>query len=333
MPGDLAIVFACVIALAVLLYVLFDGFDLGIAILFPFFPDDADRRRMMNAIAPVWDGNETWLVAGGGGLMAGFPLAYGIIFSALYVPLIAMVLALIFRGVAFEFRFRSRRRKHLWDLGFALGSIVAAFAQGVALGALLQGIAVEGRTYAGGWWDWLTAFSLLTGVALVIGYALLGATWLIKKTEGELQNRAYEMAFWAGIGTLIAIGLVSFFTPFLSAVYMDRWLSWPAVLYTVPVPLLVILVAYILFQSIRHRWTYTPFLASMGLFVLSYIGLAISLYPMVVPPGISIWQAAAPEASLAFVLVGAAILLPVIAIYTAYAYWIFRGKVHDEGYH
>ena len=334
MTVDLAFVFAAVIAIAVLLYVIFDGFDLGIGILFPFFPEEADRRRMMNSIAPVWDGNETWLVAGGGGLLAGFPLAYGIIFSALYAPILAMVMALIFRGVAFEFRFRSRRRRHLWDLGFAVGSIVAAFAQGVTLGALIQGIAVANRAYAGGWWDWLTPFSVLTGVALVVGYALLGATWLIKKTDGELQDRAYDFAFRSGVGTLVAIGIVSLATPFLHPVYMERWFSWPAVLYTLPVPLLVILMAYILYQSLVQRWTYIPFASSIGLFVLAYVGLGISIFPLVVPPGITIWDAAAPDSSLAFVLVGAAILLPVILAYTAYSYWVFRGKVSsEEGYH
>jgi len=331
---DLAFIFAAVIALAVLFYVIFDGFDLGIGILFPLFPDETDRRRMMNSIAPVWDGNETWLVAGGGGLMAGFPLAYGIIFSALYAPITAMVLALIFRGVAFEFRFRSRRRRHLWDLGFFVGSLVATFAQGVTLGALVQGIAVANRSYAGGWWDWLTPFSVLTGIALVIGYALLGATWLIKKADGELQSRAYELAFRAAIGTLVAIGLVSIWTPFINPIYMANWFSWPAVLYTIPVPLLVLIVAYILFQSLEQRRDFVPFAASIGLFVLSYIGLGISLHPLLVPPSITIWESAAPASSLGFVLVGAAVLLPLILIYTAYSYWVFRGKVDAEGgYH
>jgi cytochrome d ubiquinol oxidase subunit II len=289
---------------------------------------------MMNSIAPVWDGNETWLVAGGGGLMAGFPLAYGVVLPALYAPLIAMLLALIFRGVAFEFRFRSRRRAHLWDLGFAVGSIVAAFSQGIALGALVQGITVTDRAYGGGWWDWLTPFSLLTGVALVVGYALLGATWLVMKTSGELQERAYRWAFRAAAGTLIAIGLVSLATPFLHPVYMQRWFSWPAILYTLPVPLMVLLCAWILFQALTLRRDSVPFFAAIGLFLLSYIGLGISLYPYIVPPSITIWDAAAPDSSLAFVLVGAVVLIPMILAYTAYSYWVFRGKVDPEaGYH
>ena len=267
-------------------------------------------------------------------MLAGFPLAYGIIFSALYAPIITMLLALIFRGVAFEFRYRSRRNRHLWDLGFAAGSIVAAFAQGITLGALVQGIPIANRAYAGGWWDWLTPFSILTGIALVVGYALLGATWLIMKTEGDLQERAYEWAYRAGIGTLIGIGLVSISTPFLNPVYMERWFSWPAVLYTFPVPLLVILVAYILYKSLNERREYAPFAAAIGLFFLSYVGLGISFYPYIIPTEITIWDAAAPDSSLAFVLLGAAVLLPLIVVYTAYAYWVFRGKVSAEGgYH
>jgi cytochrome d ubiquinol oxidase subunit II len=331
---DLPLIFAFVIALAVLIYVIVDGFDLGIGILFPFFPAEDDRRRMMNSIAPVWDGNETWLVAGGGGLLAGFPLAYAVILSALYAPIIAMVLALIFRGVAFEFRFRSRRNRHLWDLGFAVGSIVAAFSQGIILGALVQGIPVANRAYAGGWWDWLTPFSILTGIALVVGYALLGATWLIMKTEDDLQNRAYRWAYLAAIGTLAGIAFVSIATPLLDPVYAEYWFSWPAVLYTMLVPILVIVAAYFLFQSLAQRRTYAPFLLSISLFLLAYIGLGISFHPYVVPTSITIWEAAAPDSSLIFTLLGAAFMLPLIAVYTAYSYWVFRGKVDAEGgYH
>jgi cytochrome d ubiquinol oxidase subunit II len=331
---DLAFLFAGLIAFAVLAYVVFDGFDLGIGILFPFFPEADHRDTMVNSIAPVWDGNETWLVAGGGGLLAGFPLVYGIVLPALYAPLTAMVLALIFRGVAFEFRFRSRTNRRGWDLGFALGSIVAALAQGIALGALVQGIPVANRAYAGGWWDWLTPFTMLTGVALVVGYALLGATWLVLKTTGELQDEARRWAGRAGIATLAAVAAVSAATPFLQPVYKERWFAWPAILYTMPVPLLVAAVAALLFWSLARRSDYLPFFSAIGLFVLSYIGLAISFYPWIVPPTVSIHDAAAPDASLAFVLVGAVVLVPIILAYTAYSYWVFRGKVSaDAGYH
>lgn len=334
MQIDLAFLFAALIAFAVLAYVIFDGFDLGIGILFAAFRDDEDRKTMLNSIAPVWDGNETWLVAGGGGLMAGFPLAYGIILPALYAPLIAMLLSLIFRGVAFEFRFRSRTNAHLWDLGFNVGSTVAAFSQGIALGALVQGIAVEDRAYGGGWWDWLTPFSILTGVALVVGYALLGATWLVMKTTGELREQAYLWASRAAIGTLIAIGLVSLATPLQDPVYMQRWFSWPAMLYTLPVPLFVLACAWVLFRGLAQRRDNVPFFAAIGLFLLSYVGLGISLYPHIVPPGVTIWDAAAPDSSLAFVLAGAAVLVPIILAYTAYAYWVFRGKTDpNAGYH
>ena len=228
---DLAFIWAGLIAFAVLAYVLFDGFDLGIGILFPFLADDHERDQAMNSVAPVWDGNETWLILGGGGLMAAFPLAYAVVMPALYAPITAMLLGLIFRGVAFEFRWRTVRGKFLWDWSFALGSLVAAIAQGIALGALIQGIPVSGRAYAGGWWNWLTWFSLLTGFALVVGFALLGATWLILKTSGELQERARRFAWITGLGTLALIGLVSLITPFLDPIFMQRWFAWPAIVY------------------------------------------------------------------------------------------------------
>lgn len=334
MALDLPFIWAGVIAFAVLAYVIMDGFDLGVGILFPHVRDEADRDQMMNSVAPVWDGNETWLVLGGGGLFAVFPLAYAIIMPALYAPIIAMLLALIFRGVAFEYRWRTRRGKFLWDWAFTGGSTVAAFAQGVALGALVQGIPVEGRAYAGGWWDWLTPFSLLTGVALVVGYALLGATWLIYKTEGGVQGEAYRFARITGVGTLALIGAVSLWTPFLDPEFMARWLGWPQVLYTAPVPLMVAAAAFGLFRSLARRQELAPFLAALALFILSYIGLGISFYPFIVPVSVTIWEAAAPDDSLAFLLVGAAVLVPLILLYTAYSYWVFRGKVDPAGgYH
>ncbi len=330
---DLAFIWAGLIAFAVLAYVLFDGFDLGIGILFPFLRSEHDRDRAMNSVAPVWDGNETWLVLGGGGLMAAFPVAYAVVMTALYAPLIAMLLALVFRGVAFEFRWRAER-KGLWDWAFSGGSMVAAFAQGIALGALVQGIPISDRAYAGGWWNWLTPFSLLTGVALVVGYALLGATWLVMKTSGEMQQDARRFAWIAGPATLALIGAVSLWTPLMNAQFMARWFAWPAIIYTAPVPLLVAGAAFVLFAGLARRRDISPFLAALALFVLSYIGLGISFYPYIVPPSITIWSAAAPDASLQFLLVGAVILVPLILGYTAWSYWVFRGKVDPStGYH
>ena len=260
---DLPFIWAGLIAFAVLAYVLFDGFDLGIGILFPFLGSERNRDQAMNSVAPVWDGNETWLVLGGGGLMAAFPVAYAVVMTALYAPLIAMLLALVFRGVAFEFRWRASR-KSLWDWAFAGGSMLAAFAQGVALGALVQGIPVSDRAYAGGWWDWLTPFSILTGVALLVGYALLGATWLNLKTTGELQERVRRFAWVAGLGTLALIGIVSLWTPLMNPQFMTRWFAWPAILYTAPVPLLVAVAALVLFRGLLARRDASPFLAALG---------------------------------------------------------------------
>jgi cytochrome bd ubiquinol oxidase subunit II len=289
---------------------------------------------MMNSVAPVWDGNETWLVLGGGGLFAVFPLAYSIIMPALYAPVIIMLLALTFRGVAFEFRWKTRRGKFLWDWAFAGGSLLATFAQGIALGALVQGIPVSGRAYAGGWWNWLTPFSLTTGVALVFGYALLGAGWLIYKTEGSLQNRAFQTAKISGIATLTLIGVVSLWTPFLNPDFMGRWFVFPQLLYTAPVPLLVLGCGWLLYTGIGQRRKLQPFLASLSLFVLCYIGLGISFYPYIVPFSVTIWQAAGPENSLTFLLAGTVILVPMILAYTAWSYWVFRGKIPAEGgYH
>jgi cytochrome d ubiquinol oxidase subunit II len=262
-------------------------------------------------------------------------LAYAIIMPALYAPVIALLLALVFRGVAFEFRWKTQRGKFLWDWSFAAGSTLAAFAQGVALGALVQGIPVAGRAYAGGWWDWLTPFSLLTGVALVFGYALLGSTWLIHKTQGYTQQRAYGFASIAGTCTLAAIGVVSLWTPFLSNEFMQRWFAWPQILFVAPVPALVAAAAFVLFRGLRRRHELSPFLASLALFVLSFVGLLISFFPYLVPTSVTIWEAAAPDESLSFLLAGAAFLIPVILLYTAYSYWVFRGKIESggAGYH
>jgi cytochrome d ubiquinol oxidase subunit II len=333
MPFDLPMFFAFIIAFAILAYVVLDGFDLGVGILFPFLPVGRERDSAINSVAPVWDGNETWLVMGGGGLLAAFPLAYGMILSALYAPIIAMLLALVFRGVAFEFRWRDPRHRPLWDVAFTGGSIIAALAQGITLGALLQGIAVQNRTYAGGWFDWLTPFSLLVGVSLVCGYALLGSTWLVMKSEGSLQERCYRLAFRLAIATIVAMAAVSAATPFLREAYWLRWFAWPQVLFTVQVPLLVAIVTFVLFWSLRRGHHYTPFLMALALFGLGLAGLGISLYPFVVPPSVSIWDAAAPDDSLKFMLPGVLVMVPIILAYTGYSYWVFRGKTGHEGYH
>ena len=334
MFGDLAFIWAGLIAFAVLAYVIFDGFDLGVGILFPFLERDHDRDQAMNSVAPVWDGNETWLVLGGGGLMAAFPLAYAVVMPALYAPITAMLLGLVFRGVAFEFRWRTERGKFLWDWAFAGGSLIATLAQGIALGALVQGIPVSDRVYAGGWWDWLTLFSLLTGIALVVGYALLGATWLILKTTGEVQRAARRFAWITALGTLALIGVVSLWTPLMNTQFMTRWFTWPAILYTAPVPIFVAASALLLFNGLRTGQERTPFFAAIALFVLCYIGLGISFYPYIVPPTVTIWSAAAPKESLEFLLVGAVVLIPLILAYTAWSYWVFRGKVDPAGgYH
>ena len=331
---DLPLIWAGLIAFAVLAYVVLDGFDLGVGILFLFVKGESSRDQMMNTVAPVWDGNETWLVLGGGGLFAVFPLAYAVIMPALYAPITAMLLALVFRGVAFEFRWKTRRGQFLWDWAFTLGSTFAAFFQGIALGAFVQGIPVAERAYAGGWWNWLTPFSLLTGVALVIGYALLGATWLIYKTDGAVQTQAVRFARISGVITLALIAIVSLWTPFLNDVFMARWFAWPQAIYVLPVPILVAGCAIALYVGLRERRDLMPFMASLGLFVLSFIGLCISFYPYIVPSSVTIWAAAAPDKSLFFLLAGSLVLLPMILAYTAYSYWVFRGKVKlAEGYH
>ena len=331
---DLATIWAFIIAFAVFVYVVMDGFDLGVGLLFPLFPQKADRDTVMNSVAPVWDGNETWLVLGGGGMMAAFPLAYAVLMPAIYTPIIVMLIGLIFRGVAFEFRWRVRGERNLWDIAFAGGSWLAALAQGIALGAILQGIHVEGRQYAGGWWDWLTPFSILTGLALAVGYALLGATWLVLKTEGELRDRAYRLSWFLLFAMLGAIGAISIATPFLNIEYAERWFTWPNIVLTAPVPIAVACVAALLLRSLINRQDTPPFFLSLALFALSYAGLGISMYPYIVPQSITIWQAASPENSQLFMLVGVAILIPLILAYTGWAYWVFRGKVKaGMGYH
>ena len=330
---DLTVVWAAIIAFSVGAYVVMDGFDLGIGIMFPTFPVGHERDQAMNSIAPVWDGNGTWLVFGGGGLLAAFPLAYAIVLPALYAPLVAMLLGLIFRGVAFEFRWRDPGHRAFWDLAFSGGSLVATFSQGITLGALLQGISVTGRAYSGGWWDWLTPFSMLTGASLIVGYVLLGSCWLIWKTEGPLQAAARRMARRFALLLIVVIGAVSAYTPFLENKYYERWFAYPGLLVAVPVPILVAVTGLYLWRSIDGKRDGLPFLLTLILFGLSMMGLAISMWPDVIPGRVTIWEAAAPERSQIFMLVGAIVMVPMILGYTGWAYWVFRGKVDDAGYH
>jgi len=334
MPIDLPTIWAALIAFAVLAYVILDGFDLGVGILFPFFPERRDRDIMTNSIAPVWDGNETWLVLGGGGLMAVFPVVYATVLPALYMPIILMLLGLVFRGVAFEFRWRTERGSRWWDMGFWLGSTLAALMQGIALGALVQGIKIADRSYVGGWWDWLTPFTVVTALAVAVGYALLGATWLNLKTSGDIQARAKTLSKVTAVATIALIGVVSLWTPMINNEYFGRWFAFPAAFFSSFVPLLLAACAVALWHGLANDRHLQPFLASLGLFVLSFVGLGISFYPYIVPGALTIEEAAAPDSSLIFLLVGASVLIPIILIYTGYAYWVFRGKIDpEEGYH
>lgn len=334
MSIDLPLVWAGVIAFGVFMYVLMDGFDLGVGILFPFARSEGHRDVMMNSVAPIWDGNETWLVLGGTGLLAAFPLAYATILPALYLPVLLMLIALVFRGVAFEFRFKTERHRAAWSWSFHLGSVLAAFSQGIILGAFITGFEVEGRDFVGGTFDWVTPFNIGVGFGMITGYALLGSTWIIMKTEGALQRWAYRIAEKALFAVLAFIALVSIWTPLVHSDIAERWFTLPNMIYLSPVPILTGLIALGLYIVLQRRREVLPFILSLGIFTLSYIGLAISLWPNVVPPDITIWDAAAAPNTQLFLLVGVAIVVPIILIYTAYSYYVFRGKVReDEGYH
>ena len=335
MGVDLSVIWAVIILFGIMMYIVMDGFDLGLGILYPFFKDKEDRDVIMNTVAPVWDGNETWLVLGGAGLLAAFPLAYSVILSALYLPLIFMLVGLIFRGVAFEFRFKALdHERHFWDKAFIVGSIAATFFQGVTLGAYIQGLPVANRAYAGGPLDWLSAFSIFTGLGLVVAFALLGSTWLIMKTEGTLQERAFRITRYLTLILLGVIVVISIWTPLSDARIADRWFSLPNLIWFSPVPLLVAASTFLLLRSVARRDQVKPFLYTLVLIFLGYSGLGISLWPNIIPPNVSIWDAASPPQSQGFTLVGALFIIPIILVYTVWAYYVFRGKVrHGEGYH
>jgi cytochrome d ubiquinol oxidase subunit II len=314
------------------MYVLLDGFDLGIGVLFLQGTSEEERDQMMNSVAPYWDGNETWLILGGAGLLVAFPAAYGIIMSGLYLPIIIMLLALVFRGVAFEFRFVSKPRHRWWDWAFAIGSTAATFCQGLVLGGFLQGIKVAGKQFAGGSFDWLNAFSVICGLGLIAGYALLGAAWLMMKTEGELEERARRQARIALLVTLFFIAVVSLWTPLAFERIAERWFAWDRIVYLWPVPVLTAAVALIAWAGIRKGSGLQTFVSAMALFALCFLGLGISTFPYLVPPSLTIWDAAAVPQSQIFSLIGALLLLPLVLGYTALVYWTFRGKV-TGGYH
>ena len=333
MEWYLPLIWAGIIGSAVVLYVILDGFDLGIGMLFPFARDDKERDQMMASIAPFWDGNETWLVMGGVGLLVAFPLAYSIVMPALYLPVIVMLLALVFRGVAFEFR-EIGANKALWNTAFAAGSTVAGFAQGVILGGLIQGIAVKDGAYAGGTFDWATPFALLCGFGVSFGYALLGATWLVMKTTGPVADRARTEATWLLYAVLAFMAAVSLWTPLAFPRIRDRWFALPNFFFLWPVPLLTALTALVAWRSLRRDGDTVPFVATIVLFLLGFLGLVISSFPYLVPPSLTIWQTAAAPSSQSFMLAGTLVLLPLILAYTGYVYWLFRGKVGPgESYH
>ena len=329
---DFVPIWTLILGAGIFFYVLLDGFDLGVGMIYGLEPDLKSRNIVMNSIAPVWDGNETWL--GGLALLAAFPLAFAIIIPALYFPILVMLLALVFRGVSFEFRFRDVEHKTFWDHGFCYGSMLATIAQGIMLGAFIQGFKVEDRHFAGTGFDFLTPFSVLTGVALVFGYGLLGAGWLILKTEGEIQDRARRHGRFCLIAVLIAIAAVSIWTPLMSVEIAERWFTWPNLLLLSPVPVATALLAFFVWRSLAGRLQAAPFIGAIGLFALSYLGITISLWPMIVPYHYTLAEAASSPRTQAFLLVGTLVLLPVILAYTGWSYWVFRGKVRaDVGYH
>ena len=331
---DFVPLWTLILGLAVFFYVLLDGFDLGVGMLYRFLPDKESRHLAMNSIAPVWDGNETWLVLGGVGLLAAFPLAFAIIIPAVYFPVLILLLALIFRGVAFEFRLRDVEHLTFWEHGFSYGSAAAAFAQGLVLGSLIQGFEVEGRAFSGGSFDFLTPFSVFSGVALMAGYSLLGASWLVMKTEGALQEHARRLALLCLYGVVIAIAGVSVWTPLVHPYVAERWFSWPNILYLAPIPALTGVLTLWVWRALRTGKEIVPFVGSAGIFVLSYAGIAISLWPFIVPYHFTLWQTASSPSTQAFLLIGTMFLLPIILINMGWSYCVFRGKVRAEiGYH
>lgn len=341
---DLPHIWAVFIAIAVMLYVAFDGYDLGIGMLTAYAFSDQERNMMTATIEPFWDGNETWLVLGGGGLFAAFPLAYAILMPSFYLPILVMLAALIFRGVAFEFRHKAvrKRTQKFWNGAFAYGSLVATLSQGFILGGFIQGFTVEGRAFAGGTFDWFTPFSVLVALSMVAGYLLLGTTWLILKTEGELREGSIKWAKRSLIGTALGMALVSFATLSIDPRVTAKWgvsmatIDFSKAVYMLPIPLacggLMVWLWKDLFSKKSPDWR--PYLLAVGIFLTGYVGLGVSIFPYIVPFEVTIWEAAARDNALMLLFVGAAVMLPIILAYTAYVHSLFWGKVKEgDGYH
>lgn len=330
----LPVVWFFIIGFSILMYVLLDGFVLGIGILSPFADDEKQQELMMNTAAPIWDGNETWLVMGGASLLAAFPVAYATILSTLYLPILAMLIALIFRGVAFEFRFRAHTSRRIWGVAFHLGSLLAAFTQGLMLGAIVEGMPLQGGKYVPGVFAWFSPFSVMTGMALVFGYALLGATWLGLKTEGRPQRIARDLTRPLMLAVIAFMVMVSAWLPFLDSRLMARWFTGLNFLYLSPLPILTLVVAAGLWRAVLANREVAPFVLALCFFALGFGGLVAGMWPNIVPPSMSLWDAASPVSSQGFVLVGAIVMIPVVLFYTSFSYKVFRGKVRPgEGYH
>ncbi|MFC7367064.1 MULTISPECIES: cytochrome d ubiquinol oxidase subunit II [Vreelandella] len=329
---DLTLIWAGIIGFGIMMYVLMDGFDLGLGILYPFAPDEDARDVMMNSVAPVWDGNETWLVLGGAGLLGAFPLVYSVFLPALYIGVFLMLAGLIFRGIAFELRFKSKRNRRWWNRAFCWGSAIAAFAQGAVVGAYIQGFRVESYAFAGGAFDWLTPFTIVTGFGLMAGYALLGATWLIMKSEGYIQEWAYKITPLLLALVLGVFAVISLWTPFVNPLVWERWFGHLQIIWIFPA--LALLCAFTVYRSVKRRGEGVPFIATVGIYVFTYLGLIVSKWPIIVPPDFTLWDAASAPESQLFLLIGVLFVIPIILTYTAWTYWVFRGKVRvGEGYH
>ncbi|SHF84659.1 cytochrome d ubiquinol oxidase subunit II [Vibrio gazogenes] len=335
MHFDLSVIWFAIIVFATLMYIVMDGFDLGIGILMPFVNNKKHKDVMVNSVAPVWDGNETWIVLGGAALFGAFPLAYSVIIEALTIPLTLMLIALIFRGVAFEFRFKAvANHLQFWDLSFMVGSIGTTFFQGIVVGAVIQGFDVENRVFVGGQLDWITPFPIFCGFALVATYALLGSTWLIMKTEGELQRSMFAFTHKALLAVVGALVMVSLWTPLEFPVIATRWFSTPNLFYLLPIPVITGLACLKMADAVKKHQERSPFVMALIIIILGFAGLGISIWPNIIPPNISIWEAAAPASSQRFMLYGAVSILPMILAYTFWSYSVFTGKVKEgEAYH